>query len=99
MARIGMLLGSDQDLLIENGSIVVGNSDDQNVSAIVSASKGEFKEFPALGVGIVTKLKKQNASLESLKREITVNLAADRYKVNGFSVNSTSEFNVNFELL
>jgi len=99
MARKGILIGENGDLLIENGSLVLGESDAQHVDAIISACKGEFKELPALGVGIVSYLKKQNASLESIKREITVNLKADGYKANGFSINSAGAFNVNFELL
>ncbi|SDC52482.1 hypothetical protein [Williamwhitmania taraxaci] len=97
MKRNGILIGEDGDLLIGNGSLLVGDSNEQHVDAIISASKGEFKEFPALGVGVVNYLKKQSVSLESIKREITVNLKADGYKANGFSITSTGEFNLTFE--
>jgi len=98
MGRIGLLLGDDGDLLIENGGLVVGPSDSQNVDIIIAANKGEFKERPALGVGLINFLKKQNTTADALKREVTVNLQADSYKVSGYTVDESGAFNLTFEL-
>jgi len=97
MERKGLLLGADGDLLVEGGGLAVGVSDAQSVELLVSACKGEFKEFPMLGVGLVNYLKKQNTSIDSLKREIDINLKADGYKVTGFDM-SSGDFNLTFEL-
>ncbi len=97
MERKGLLLGTDGDLLVEGGALAVGASDSQSVELIVSACKGEFKEFPMLGVGLVNSLKKQSTSVDSLKRDIDINLKADGYKVTGFDM-SSGDFNLTFEL-
>ena len=96
--RRGMLLGDDGDLMVENGGLVIGQTDDQNVSMLISASKGEFKHAPSLGVGLVDFIKKSGTSAsEELKRRISVNLKADGYKVNRYSLSPAGELNLDYE--
>ena len=97
MGRVGLLLGDDEDLMVQDGELVVGPSDSQNVDIIIAANKGEFKEYPALGVGLINFLKKQNTTADALKREITVNLLVDSYKVSSYTVDSNG-FHLTFEL-
>lgn len=87
MARKGILLDeSTGDLLITpikvNGLImqglVVGVTDAQNVDMIVSMAKGESKEYPVIGVGIVTYLKSVGRERDMI-REIKLQLAMDGY--------------------
>ena len=40
------------DLQIKNGDFAIGESDHQHTQHILIANKGEYKNFPALGVGI-----------------------------------------------
>ncbi len=47
-----LLLDENNDLLIQNGDFVIGSSDNQHQLDILVAEKGEFKEFPEIGVGI-----------------------------------------------
>lgn len=47
-----LLLDENGDLLIKDGDFVIGESDNQHQLDILLAEKGEFKEFPELGVGI-----------------------------------------------
>jgi len=47
------LLDDDGDIKIANGDLFAGRSDEQHQQHIIIANKGEFKEFPELGVGIV----------------------------------------------
>lgn len=96
--RRGMLLGDDGDLMVENGGLAIGQTDDQNVSMLISASKGEFKHAPALGVGMVDFIKKSSPSAsEELKRRISVNLKADGYKVNRLNLSPAGELNLDYE--
>lgn len=97
MARKGILLGDDGDLIAQNGTLVIGDSDDQNVSFNISTTKGSVKEYP-IGVGIINYLKKQNSSIEELKRDIVVNLTADNYKVNKLEFDNKGNFNLDYEL-
>lgn len=50
----------DGDLKIENGDFVIGRSNEQHQQHIILANKGEYKEFPELGVGIVSMLNDDN---------------------------------------
>ncbi len=47
-----LLLTDDNDIAIVNGDFVVGDSDNQHQKLILSTNKGDWKEFPVLGVGI-----------------------------------------------
>lgn len=47
-----LLLDDTADLVLVNGDFAIGNTDNQNQKLIVIANKGEWKEFPEVGVGI-----------------------------------------------
>lgn len=47
------LIKFDGDLLIVNGDFVIADSDKQNVNDIVNDAKGEWKDHPFLGVGLI----------------------------------------------
>lgn len=83
----GILIGDNGDIEInvvrdESGKIVsgwtVGDSDYQNVDLVVVANKGDFKEYPVLGVGAERYLKSVGRT-NDLRREISVQLAAIGY--------------------
>lgn len=44
----------------ENGELVIGNATNQNQKLILISNKGEWKEFPELGVGIEQMLSNEN---------------------------------------
>lgn len=46
------LMDAAGNLRIENGDFVIGDATDQNIREILSSHKGEYKEYPAIGVGI-----------------------------------------------
>jgi len=63
------------------GDLVIAASDAQHIEDVIRSNKGEWKEFPACGVGIMNYL---NASLkeQEVEREIKIQLQADGYTVN-----------------
>lgn len=71
-----LILDSNKELVIQHGTLALGDTRDQNASLIVLAEKGEFKEHPQLGVGISQFLKSVNREKELL-RAIRVQLALD----------------------
>ncbi len=71
-----LILDSTNELVIQHGTLALGDTRDQNASLIVLAEKGEFKEHPQLGVGISQFLKSVNREKE-LQRAIRVQLALD----------------------
>lgn len=73
----GILLhNKTNDIVIRNGTIAIGVTDEQNAQLIVLAEKGEFKEYPQLGVGISQFLKSTGRENELL-RTIRIQLALD----------------------
>ncbi len=73
----GILLHTEtNDIVLRNGTMAIGTTDEQNAQIIVLAEKGEFKEYPQLGVGISQFLKSVNRENELL-RAIRVQLALD----------------------
>lgn len=90
--RKAILLSADEsnynDLLIDvvkdasgmiTQGLVIGETDSQNVDIIVNANKGEIKEYPTLGVGLIKYVKSVNKERE-LVREVSVQLEQDGYK-------------------
>lgn len=69
----------NDDLEIENGDLLIGLSDGQHQKHILIAEKGEYKQFPELGVGILNLLNSEDASamLIAAKR----NFEYDRMRV------------------
>ena len=46
------LTNKADDLQIKNGDFVIGRSNEQHQKHLLMGSKGEYKEFPEVGVGI-----------------------------------------------
>jgi hypothetical protein len=74
-----ILLDQNGDLLIVDGDLVIGNSEQQDVDLIFSSHKGEYKEHPLLGFGASRYLKKSNNNVEEFVRELELQL-----ELNGF---------------
>ncbi len=73
-----MAVRQDAAGLIAQG-LEIGATTFQNQALILQASKGEFKEYPTLGVGISDILGDNEAT--GWKREIALQLEADGMKV------------------
>jgi len=69
------ILLQDYDLLIENGDLVVGESTHQHQDLLLLADKGEFKQFPTVGVGILRYLETYDTN--DLAREIRTEFNRD----------------------
>ena len=66
------------DLMIESGALAIGNTNEQNAHLILTAEKGEFKEYPQLGVGAIKYIRTVGTE-KMLMREVAVQLALDGY--------------------
>lgn len=71
-----LILDKDNELVIKDGTLAIGETREQNAQLIILAEKGEFKEHPQLGVGISQFLKSTGREKELL-RAIRVQLALD----------------------
>lgn len=89
------LLDDDGDLLIQDGDFVVGASDVQHIEDIIQSFAGSWKQYPILGVGILTYLKSQNAM--AAVSVIKSQLQSDGYSVGGVKIDTSKGLKVTFE--
>jgi len=73
------------DIVISNGDFLIDESDQQHVEHILKASKGNYFQYPTLGVGIEDKLG-GDISPQALEKEIKKQLQSDNYKTEGTKV-------------
>lgn len=76
MAGKGILLDKDGDLLIQNKSLVVGDSILQEVAIILQSNQGDSKFDPLLGANL-TNLVKRRISKFTLIERVKIQLALD----------------------
>lgn len=78
------LLDDEDDLLIQDGDLVVGDSDGQHVEDIFELEPGELKEYLLVGIGITKKI---NGLIDGqLRATANLQLIADGYTVNTLSI-------------
>lgn len=87
-----ILLDDDGDLLIENGDFVIGESDTEHIKSILMANKGDFKEFPELGVGMEELL--NDDAITQFLIDAKKNLEYDGLQVNNISFTDEGKLNV-----
>lgn len=79
-----LMLDQDDDLMIENGDLVMDESTLQHQRLLLLCNKGEFKEFPIRCVGLRNYLEEYDA--QALAREINVDFNRDGMTVNKVTV-------------
>ncbi len=82
------------DLFISNGDFAIAESDVQHIADTINAFPGWWKENPGDGIGIMA-YSNAPTELQTLKREMTLQLTADGYKV----TNPTVELDASGKLI
>lgn len=70
------LLGDDMDLTIVDGDFEWGESTEEHQRDILLATKGSFRQFPAMGAAIREQLY-NDASYDDLRRTIQMEMERD----------------------
>lgn len=83
----GIQLNNSYDLDIRSGSMQVGDTTAQNQALIIGSHKGEFKEQPAVGVGISDMLLDHNPL--AWRQEIREQLEIDGQEVKNVQITKT----------
>lgn len=86
------VLTKNGDLKIENGDFSIGRSDEQHQQHIILANKGEYKEFPELGVGIVQMLNDDNYT--GMLIETKRNLEYDGMAIDNIAFTEDGKLNI-----
>ncbi|AMA48982.1 hypothetical protein [Flavobacterium covae] len=87
-----ILLDTNGDLSFKNGDVEIGYSDNQHQEQILLANKGEFREFPELGVGIIQML--DDDDYMSVLIEAKKNLEYDGMKINNIKFEENGILNI-----
>lgn len=88
-----IILDKDGDLKIEDGDFVIGNSDQQEIEALIMWKKGECKEFPLAGGNLAQLLKTREGQTAAL-REAKYQLNNDGFDINKIGIEN---FNINID--
>ena len=67
------LLDGNNDLLVENGDFVMGDSTLQNQNLLLWGAPGAYKQYPTVGVGVFNYLKDDNTDdmLRAIRQQFT----------------------------
>lgn len=74
-----ILIGTDGDLAYTGGDMIVGLSDEQHTEDVLISKKGEYKQSPAVGVGIINYFHATFSAKvrEKLRRDIQLQVELD----------------------
>lgn len=74
----GIVMNTEGRLVVKNGTLQIGNTDEQNMEAAIVSHKGEFKDYPLVGADIENYLKTTGRELEML-RQVKIQLGLVGY--------------------
>lgn len=92
MARFDIQL-LDNDLIIQNNDVVIGESDNQHIEDTINAGPGWWKENYIDGVNIRQYLKSKN--FQEINRAITLNLQSDGYSASPIISSNNGQLTIN----
>lgn len=86
-----IILDDDMEYTISNGDFAIGESDQQSVILVLNTNQGSWKFHPICGMGINKYIGSSNAQA-IMKRDISVQLQADGFKINSIIVKEYDDF-------
>lgn len=87
-----ILLDDDMDYQISStGDFTIGESDQQSAILVLNTNQGSWKFHPICGMGI-SKYEGSSGTQAVMKREMSVQLQADGFKIKSIIVKDYSEF-------
>lgn len=81
MAGKGILLDKNNDLMVQNGSMIIADSVMQEVALILQINQGEQKFMPLLGPNLIQE-KLTNLSRFEIEQRVKVHLELDNKDYN-----------------
>lgn len=84
------------DLVIQNGDFLVDESDNQHIEHILKADRGQFRQWPLVGVG-VTRLRNSSVDRVALSQLIRLQLTGDNYLVKSIRITPGDELKISID--
>lgn len=84
------------DMQIKNGDFVLGESTLQNQQCILLAEKGEYKQHPTTGVGLVNSIEEDKSGSE-LAADIQSEFEADGMTIKKLRINDLNDIQIDAE--
>ncbi|PKP26194.1 MAG: hypothetical protein CVU03_05005 [Bacteroidetes bacterium HGW-Bacteroidetes-2] len=75
--RKGILIDSNDNIVIKNGTMAIGESEMQEVSLLLRMNPGELKSDPIIGAGLVRMIK-SNTDKRKIQQRVKLTLQRDR---------------------
>lgn len=82
----------DNDLLIQNGDFVVGDSDVQHAQHLIEAEQGHYKQWPLIGVGARRLL--SGPADGDMRRTVQLQLVSDGHNSPKVGLDSNSKITI-----
>jgi len=79
-----IILDTDNDILIKNGDLVIGDSKEQEVNLLLLTQAGDWKHDPLAGVGLLELINEELSEYE-MKQVLKKGLAYDNKKLINYS--------------
>lgn len=73
------------DLLIEDGDLVIGDSNEQDVLVILQLNQGELKSDPLLGPNLTQQIR-ANRSRAQIQKRVRMHLERDNKDINDLNI-------------
>ena len=87
-----ILLDDDKDLIIKDGDFVVGDSIKQHQEILLMSDKGNIRQSPAIGVGVMSFFDDEDT--DGLIREVRKQFVRDGMTVKTLNVGSDGIINI-----
>ena len=96
MSYKDLITDENGDIQFLGGDFKIDESDAQHVEHIVFTDKGQFRQFPLLGVGIGRLLNGSPNRIE-IQQQIKLNLESDGYNVRSVGVDLSDGLNLDID--
>ena len=96
MAYKDIITDEDGNIEILNGDFKVLESDSQHIEHILVADRGQFRQFPLVGVGLLRQLN-GTKSQQVLRQAIKLQLESDGYNVREIKFDPENPLNIDID--
>jgi hypothetical protein len=87
------ILFDDNDVIVKDGDFFISDSDQQHIKHILIADKGQFRQWPLIGVGI-RRQSNGSTNKQDLKQLIRVQLRSDNFTVKKLEISGTMDITI-----